>query len=248
MNTELKHKVGDTVVITGNLSGHGYNIGDTTIITEIEYEYSEYIGAADCDNQRWYLEEGDFVLYDDNNCKGRSQMNTELKHRVGDTVVITGNTIGHGYTLGKALVIASIDKNDSLYYGPADFKHGLSYCFGDDDCVLKVDSQEGETVNYNDGKWHEWHGGSNPVHPESEVHFTLRGGSTNGQGALSDDLSWDKSGKTAIVFFRVSEVYKRPEPKEYWFVKDSNECEYTKLPAYPAGSWDEVIHVKEVVK
>jgi len=49
MTTELK--VGDTVTITGNVSGHGYNIGDTTIITEIEDEYSKYIGAVDSDNQ-----------------------------------------------------------------------------------------------------------------------------------------------------------------------------------------------------
>jgi len=175
-------------------------------------------------------------------------MTIGLKYKVGDTVVITSNTIEHGYTIGEALVIVRIDKNNSLYYGPEDFTHGVSWCFDDDDCVLKIDRQEVETVNYNDGKWHEWFGEDNPVHPKSEVQITLIGGYTHGKGVLSDSLNWSQLDKQNIVAFRVFKVYERPEPKEYWFVKDLHECEYTKLNYYPAGIWDEVIHVKEVAE
>ena len=71
-------------------------------------------------------------------------MTTGLKYKVGDTVVITGNTIDHGYTIGEALVIVSIDKDGSFYYGPKDHG-GLDWSFDDDDCVLRTDTKVNPT-------------------------------------------------------------------------------------------------------
>jgi len=65
-------------------------------------------------------------------------MTTTLK--VGDTVAITGNSLGHGYDIGEELVIARINKNKTLYYGPKDHE-GIDWCFDDDDCVLRTDTK-----------------------------------------------------------------------------------------------------------
>jgi len=63
-------------------------------------------------------------------------MTIGLKYKVGDTVVITGNTSGHGYAIGETLVITKVDEDNSFYWGPDDFIHGFSWCFDDDDCVF----------------------------------------------------------------------------------------------------------------
>ena len=67
-------------------------------------------------------------------------MTTGLKYKVGDTVVITGNSCGHEYGIGAVLVIVGIDKDEPLYYGPKDHR-GLDWCFDDDDCVLRTDTK-----------------------------------------------------------------------------------------------------------
>jgi len=67
-------------------------------------------------------------------------MTTGLKYKVGDTVTITGDTCGHEYDIGEVIVIVSIDKDDSHYYGPKDHR-GLDWYFDDDDCVLRTDTK-----------------------------------------------------------------------------------------------------------
>jgi len=67
-------------------------------------------------------------------------MTTGLKYKVGDTVVIAGNSCGHGYAIGEAIVITSVDEDRSVYYGPTDFIHGCCWCFDDDDCILLTDT------------------------------------------------------------------------------------------------------------
>jgi len=64
-------------------------------------------------------------------------MSTELKHRVGDTVVITDNTGGHGYIVGDSLVVVSVHEDGDAYYGPKDHK-GFQWCFNDSECVLSM--------------------------------------------------------------------------------------------------------------
>lgn len=38
------------------------------------------------------------------------------------------------------------------------------------------------------------------------------------------------------------------EPREYWLFKDSTDPTYTVRSFHPDGTWDEVIHVREVIE
>jgi hypothetical protein len=56
----LKYKVGDTVVITGNTSDHEYLIGADVVITKITGNY--YLGAADCWRGEYYFNDTECTL------------------------------------------------------------------------------------------------------------------------------------------------------------------------------------------
>ena len=106
-------------------------------------------------------------------------------------------------------------------------------------------------VNYNDGKWHEWHGGDNPVHDRSEVHYTLSNGTTSNLGRASIEVTWDNSWckeDFRVVAFRVSKEYK-VKPKEYWLYSSKRGLTSvfeTKPSKYLSAMYDKVIHVREV--
>lgn len=68
-------------------------------------------------------------------------MTTGLKYRVGDTVVITGNTCAHGYVIGESLAITRIHEDGSHYVGPTDIINNYAWYFDDDDCVLRTDTK-----------------------------------------------------------------------------------------------------------
>jgi hypothetical protein len=58
----LKYKVGDTVVITGNTSGHGFDIGSEVVIWKIiSGSYGWYVGRDKVD-QIWYFDDSECTL------------------------------------------------------------------------------------------------------------------------------------------------------------------------------------------
>jgi hypothetical protein len=60
--TNLKYKVGDTVVITGNNSSHGFDIGSDVVIWKIiGGSYSWYVGRDEADNI-WYFDDSECTL------------------------------------------------------------------------------------------------------------------------------------------------------------------------------------------
>lgn len=62
----------------------------------------------------------------------------ELKHKVGDTVVITGNSRGHEYEVGDLVDIINIINEglvDARYLGTGQQGQG-KWAFGDDECAL----------------------------------------------------------------------------------------------------------------
>ena len=60
--TTMKYQVGDTVVITGNISGHEFDIGDHVIIEEVHN--SSYHGyASGCPFEDWYFNDTECTLY-----------------------------------------------------------------------------------------------------------------------------------------------------------------------------------------
>ena len=165
----------------------------------------------------------------------------DMDTKVGDMLTCVTSYPYYLYTVGESYEV--------LEYGLQD---NMGSCSGT--CSTFVHAAP--YIDYNDGKWHEWTGGENPVHPLSEVHYTVGNGYTNGGQRLSGVLRWDIMGSHGIVAFRVSKVYppveiKEPtlvETRELWFVKDFSKRAYLRLDYAPnRGYWDEVIHVKEVL-
>ena len=108
---------------------------------------------------------------------------------------------------------------------------------------------------YNDGKWHEWTGENNPVHPDTLVDFTVRAGRTHTFGDAGC-LRWDHVGSGGdIVAFRVAKEHvetptveiSQVEPREFWLCKGKIAGDYRVKDRKPFLYYDEVIHVKEVL-
>jgi hypothetical protein len=62
--TAPKYKVGDTVVITGNSSGHGYDIGSDVIITRVmtDTTWAHYRGNNTIEGDCWYFDDSECTL------------------------------------------------------------------------------------------------------------------------------------------------------------------------------------------
>jgi hypothetical protein len=62
--TNLKYKVGDTVVITGNTSGHDYDIGSDVVITRIMTDTSceHYRGNNTIEGEFWHFDDSECTL------------------------------------------------------------------------------------------------------------------------------------------------------------------------------------------
>jgi len=71
-------------------------------------------------------------------------MTIGLKYKVGDTVIIIGNSCGHKYNIGYVTQISRINEAGSLYYGTKD-STGTDWCFDDDDCALRTDTKVAPT-------------------------------------------------------------------------------------------------------
>lgn len=79
--------------------------------------------------------------------------------------------------------------------------------------------------DYNDGEWHEWHGGECPVHPQSVVDVMLRDCVKPGV-RLGRSWNWRHEVSIGdIVSFRVVTPYVEPEPvappakrRKWWIV------------------------------
>ena len=56
---EPKFKVGDKVVITGNSHGHGFNIGETVVVIEVDTTDSDYRCHGEGVHDFWYCAEND---------------------------------------------------------------------------------------------------------------------------------------------------------------------------------------------
>lgn len=67
-------------------------------------------------------------------------------------------------------------------------------------------------VNYNDGKWHGWHGGKCPVHPDTVVEVRL--GDREYEGPDMEDRAngwvWEIIGDQGIIAFRVIKEHREP--------------------------------------
>ena len=57
-----KFKVGDKVVITGNSHVHGFNIGETVVVIEVDTTDSDYRCHGEGVHDIWYCAEGDIEL------------------------------------------------------------------------------------------------------------------------------------------------------------------------------------------
>jgi hypothetical protein len=67
-------------------------------------------------------------------------MSSTLKYKVGDTVVITGNTSGHDYPLGTYVVIEGIVAVLGGLYRGSDYENDFWY-FDDDECTLAIQKE-----------------------------------------------------------------------------------------------------------
>jgi len=176
----------------------------------------------------------------------------DMVTKVGDKLTCVSNQVNALiYTKGETYEV--FDKGLQDNHG-----HG-SYCMTTNSTFVpatpEITREEPLAINYNDGKWHEWAGGPIPVHPLSEVHYTMRWGGTDSGDDLAGDLDWVHCGLDHdIVAFRVSKEYVETptveigpvEPKELWFVRDKMGM-YLKFTSKPDTRWNEVIHVKEIL-
>jgi hypothetical protein len=62
---------------------------------------------------------------------------TNLKYKVGDTVVITGNTSGHYYPLGSDVIICEV--HDFSYLGHIESR--CQWVFDDSECTLDIQEE-----------------------------------------------------------------------------------------------------------
>jgi hypothetical protein len=62
---------------------------------------------------------------------------TNLKYKVGDTVVITGNTSGHAYDIGSDVIITGFGLDDDYYRGSSDHSNWC-WAFRDSECTLAI--------------------------------------------------------------------------------------------------------------
>ncbi len=95
-------------------------------------------------------------------------------------------------------------------------------------------------TNYNDGDWHPWTGGSNPVHPDSTVDVMFHDGSLASE-LDADEWDWGLGNSSTIVAFRVTKECK-VGPREFWICLPHCKIMYEEphdLYGY--------IHVKEVL-
>lgn len=106
-------------------------------------------------------------------------------------------------------------------------------------------------TDYNDGKWHRYHGWNCPVHLKSQVQtfFIYNGGDPqfSGDEPINASLQvWEN-----VIAFRVVKEYR--EPREFWICTDENpghpafQMVQDQAPTNP-NSWTEVIHVREVLE
>jgi len=80
----MKHKVGDTVVITSNsLRGHGFMVGDRATIIEVDNYKLSYLAKDTDDGYSWYIFEDECEAYQE----PISMEITSMKHRVADKLV-----------------------------------------------------------------------------------------------------------------------------------------------------------------
>jgi hypothetical protein len=70
---------------------------------------------------------------------------TNLKYKVGDTVVITGETNGHGFEIGSDVHITNLSTSD--YYFGYCLSTGLCRYFDEDDCTLAIREEMTPVVN-----------------------------------------------------------------------------------------------------
>lgn len=68
---------------------------------------------------------------------------TNLKYKVGDTVVITGNTSGHYYPLGSDVIICEV--RDFSYLGHIESR--CQWSFFDSECTLAIREEMTPVVN-----------------------------------------------------------------------------------------------------
>jgi hypothetical protein len=73
---------------------------------------------------------------------------TNLKYKVGDTVVITGNNSGHDYDIGSDVIITSIMPDTSGdYYRGNNTIEGECWAFGDSECTLAIQEEMTPVTN-----------------------------------------------------------------------------------------------------
>jgi hypothetical protein len=112
-----------------------------------------------------------------------------------------------------------------------------------------IDIPVPSTVNYNDGKWHQWHGGERPVHHKSTVNVILAQG---GEAArIASKFTWDHKLDPILVFRVTNEHVEPKEPRELWVSLNDYQAHDTEADAQDydlhLGCHHGYFHVKEVI-
>jgi hypothetical protein len=140
--------------------------------------------------------------------------------REGMRVEITGHFQGSNYPW------ASKDRgwsnNGSYDLGPA--KH----CY---DIVGPWVEATKTPINYNDGFWHQWHGGECPVHHRSTVELISEQRESVTQRRSASEFNWNHP-YDPILVFRVTEEFVEPkEPRELWVSENDYQAHETEADA-----------------
>jgi hypothetical protein len=99
--------------------------------------------------------------------------------------------------------------------------------------------------NYNNGDWHPWTGGSNPVHPDSTVDVMFHDGHiTTNTHADEWDWSWDTC--TTIVAFKLTKEFKEV-PREFWLANMGRGKHQCNIQYQEPDDLYGYIHVREVL-
>ena len=105
-------------------------------------------------------------------------------------------------------------------------------------------------INYNDGFWHQWHGGERPVHFKTSVNVILKGSHDLVRGKAAR-FNWDHV-IDPIISFRVTNEFVVPkEPRELWVSLNDYQAHETEADAQEydkaLGCNHGYFHVKEVM-
>lgn len=153
MKSELRFEIGDIIVVTNEINGHEFKIGEAVKVVDIHHGgfyddngAAHYMAEALDGRAKWCLAESEVEEFEED-----SEPTSNLKHKVGDRVVITTNIHGHDFEIGEVVEILNIhEADDGEHYLAGSVETGETWCVTDSELVSEDDYFEDTFEEFED--------------------------------------------------------------------------------------------------